>query len=104
MTILFEAISVVVRCDSLERLGSDGLDHVFSSIPNQTYYSDGSLARVGFLVEQDAFDFISFLESVGLVHLQGEESIDFTIVLQGQRTCLPARGWRDLNSTIKELC
>ena len=89
MTILLEAMSVVVRCDSLERLGSDGLDHVFSSIPNQTYCSDGSLARVGFLVEQDALDFISFLESVGLVHLQGEESIDFTIVLQGQKDLSP---------------
>lgn len=85
MTILIEAISIVVRCDSLERLGSEGLDIFYSSIPNQTYYSDGSLARVGFMDEQDALDFIAFLESLGLRHLQGEESVDFAIVLQGQK-------------------
>lgn len=84
MTILIEAISIVVRCDSLERLAPEGIDYFYSSIPNQTFYSDGSLARVGFMDEQDALSFISFLESLGLVHLQGEESIDFAIVLQGQ--------------------
>ena len=82
---MIEAISIVIRCDSLERLGSEGLDHFYSSIPNQTYYSDGSLARVGFMDEQDALGFISFLESLGLVHLQDDESIDFAIVLQDQR-------------------
>lgn len=85
MTILIEAISIVVRCDSLEKLGAEALDHFYSSIPNQTYYSDGSLARVGFMDEQDALGFISFLESLGLVHLRNDESIDFAIVLQDQR-------------------
>jgi len=84
MTILIEAISIVVRCDSLERLGPDGMDRFYSSIPNQTFYSDGSLARVGFMDEQDALGFISCLESLGLVYLQGEESVDFAIVAQGQ--------------------
>ena len=85
MTILIEAISIVVRCDSLERLGPETLDHFYSSIPNQTYYSDGSLARVGFMDEKDTLGFISILESLGLVHLQDDESIDFAIALQDQR-------------------
>lgn len=85
MTILIEAISVVVRCDSLERLGPEASDHFYSSIPNQTYYSDARLARVGFMDEHDALGFIAFLKSLGLVHLQDDESHDFAIVLQGQR-------------------
>ena len=84
MTILIEAISIVVRCDSLERLGVEGVNHFYSSIPNQTFYSDGSLARVGFMDESDALGFISCLESLGLVYLRGEESVDFAIVAQGQ--------------------
>ena len=84
MTILIEAISIVLRCDSIERLRPDGMDRFYSSIPNQTFYSDGSLARVGFMDEQDALGFISCLESLGLVYLQGEKSVDFAIVAQGQ--------------------
>jgi len=40
MTILIEAISVVVRLDALDRLGVDGRDAFFNLIPNQTYYED----------------------------------------------------------------
>ena len=85
MTILIEAISIVLRCDSLERLSPEILDQFYSSIPNQTYCSDGRLARVAFLDNQDANGFILFLETLGLVHLQDEESVDFTIALQGHK-------------------
>lgn len=85
MTILIEAINIVVRCDSLSRLGAEGEELFQSSIPNQTFYSDGYLARLGFMDEKDALDFALFVGSLGLVHLQGEECVDFAIVLQGQK-------------------
>ena len=91
MTILIEAISIVVRCDALERLGPDGLDHFYSSIPNQTYYSDGRLARVGFMEEEDALDFVAVMESLGLVHLEADVPADFTIVLQGETDSVPCK-------------
>ena len=102
MTILIEAISIVVRCDSLERLGPDGMDRFYSSIPNQTFYSDGSLARVGFMDEQDALGFISVLESLGLVHLQGDESVDFAIVARN-REKRRADATRKRNNIKREL-
>jgi len=92
MTILIEAISVVVRVDSLELLGSEILDRFYSYVSNnRTYYSDGKLARVGFLVEQDALDLVSFMESLGLVRLDGNTHVDFAILLQGQNDSVPCK-------------
>ena len=95
MTILIEAISVVVRIDSLELLGSEISDRFYSSVSNnRTYYSDGKLARVGFMEEQDALDFVYFLESLGLVRLDNDTSVDFAILLQGQNDSVLCK-WLD---------
>jgi len=91
MTILIEAISIVVRCDALERLGPDGQDHFYSSIPNQTYCSDGRLARVGFMEEKDALDFVAVMESLGLVRLEADAPADFMIALQGVTDSVPCK-------------
>jgi len=104
VTILIEAISIVVRCDSLERLAPEGIDYFYSSIPNQTFYSDGSLARVGFMDEQDALSFISFLESLGLVHLQGERALTSQLFFRVRMIHLDVNGWRDFRLITKGLC
>jgi len=90
MTILIEAISVVVRLDALDRLGVDGRDAFFNLIPNQTYYEDKKIGRVGFMEEHDALDFINNLSSIGLC--QSDDSgayMDFAILLQEQEEIKP---------------
>jgi len=85
MTILIEAISIVVRLDALDRLGVDGRDSFINLIPNQTYYEDEKIGRVGFMEEHDALDFIKKLSSIGLYQCDDSGAFkDFAILLQEQ--------------------
>ena len=59
MTILIEAINVVIKLESLKKIFGDNYDEFYGLIPNQSSYQDKKLLRVGFMVEDDLHNFIS---------------------------------------------
>lgn len=66
MAVLCEAISVVVRVDSVERYCLGGSQRFAELVPNSTFCTDGELFRVGFMVPDDVHDFIEQLRRHGL--------------------------------------
>ena len=85
MTILIEAINVVIKKDSLIRVFGDNYDEFQGLIPNQSSYEDEKLGRVGFMDDYGVNQFISSLENKGLRFLDENGNFDdFAIVCQGQ--------------------
>ena len=85
MTILLEAINVVIKKDSLRKVFGDNYDEFQGLIPNQSSYEDEKLRRVGFMDEYGVNEFISTLENKGLRLLdQNGNFDDFAIVCQAQ--------------------
>jgi hypothetical protein len=84
MSILIEAISVIVRNEALASHYPGGVSGYAADCPNHTFCSDGRLARIGFLSPRDVRFFVEMLESHGLVGQHGAASIDIAIVDQNQ--------------------
>ena len=85
MTILIEAINVVIKKDSLRKVFGDNYDEFQGLIPNQSSYEDEKLGRVGFMDEYGVNEFISTLGNKGLRLLDKNGNFDdFAIVCQGQ--------------------
>ncbi len=85
MTILIEAINVIIKKDSLIRVFGDNYDEFQGLIPNQSSYEDEKLGRVGFMDEYGVNEFIWTLEKKGLRFLDKNGNFDdFAIVCQGQ--------------------
>lgn len=84
MSVLVEAISVIVRNATLEASYPGGVAGYAADCPNGTFCSDGRLGRVGFLSAQDVRFFVDMLESHGMVHRRGLASIDIAVVDQNQ--------------------
>lgn len=76
MPVLVEAFSVLVRVESIQTKVGGGWDAFRRLIPNQTFCTDDELARVGFMVEEDAARFVDSLLEVGLEYLEGGTSDD----------------------------
>ena len=84
MAVLVEAISVVIRKDSLASKYPGGLDGFRSYVPNQTLCEDNSFARIGLMIPQDVRDYIEHLEACGLTYLSHDEPVDIVVVDQIQ--------------------
>lgn len=85
MSVLIEAVSVVVNRDSIRKKFSGGWSSFQSTIFSQySMCADSSLAAVNFLAARDAHSYMEFLEEMSFVYLQ-----DFAIVDQTQ-------GFKDL--------
>lgn len=66
MAVLVEALSVIVKRDSIDQYINGGWEKFISIVPNQTMCTDGELVRVGFMTPQDVECFVVELESQGL--------------------------------------
>ena len=82
MAVLIEAISVVVRADSILSKFSGGWDAFKSRVPNQTLCADNELARVGFMTPQDVESFVLLLKRSGLTYLEDGQAIDLVVADQ----------------------
>lgn len=89
MAVLVEAISVVIRRDSIDRRFRGGWDAFIAFVPNATLCYDGELARVGFMAPQDVEHFIDHLVRHGLTFLQGDKAIDIAVVDQQRGPTTP---------------
>ena len=84
MSVLIEAISVIVRNQTIDSRYPGGVTGYAADCPNHTFCSDGRLARVGFLSPRDVRFFVEMLESHGLMCRQGWASVDIAVVDQNQ--------------------
>lgn len=75
MAVLVEALSVIVRRDSIERYIVGGWEKFLDFVPNQTMCTDGDLVRVGFMSPRDVEDFVIHLEGAGLQFHYGNEKL-----------------------------
>ena len=82
MSVLVECISVIVRCDTLERLYPGGVVAYERLCPNATFCSDDRLTRVGFMTPDDVRAWCGHLERLGLVVLGEAGFEDVAIVDQ----------------------
>ena len=66
MSVLIEAISVVVPVPVLKQKMPGGFPGYIRGCPNQTFCHDGKLTRVGFMHSDDVERFVARLERSGL--------------------------------------
>jgi len=62
MSVLVEAISVIVRISTLRDKYPSGVDAYRALCPNRTYCADEPLTRIGFMVPDDVRGFVKILE------------------------------------------
>lgn len=82
MAVLIEAISVVIRADSLLRKFPGGWDGFKSHLSNETMCADNEIVRVGFMSLQDTESFVKLLTHSGITHLQDGHAIDLAVADQ----------------------
>jgi hypothetical protein len=82
MAILIEAISLVIRSDSILNIFPGGWDGFKNVVPNQTLCADNEIARVGFMSPQDVESFVKRLQRNGLEFLREGEAIDIAVADQ----------------------
>lgn len=82
MAVLVEALSVIVRKDSIESKFIGGKDAFLDLIPNTTFCYDDELARIGFMTPTDVEAFIENLEMHGLQFRSPIGAVDIAVVDQ----------------------
>ncbi|GAM96842.1 TPR repeat-containing protein [alpha proteobacterium U9-1i] len=95
MSVLVEAITVVVKANAIEKALPGGLRAFESAAPNSTFRSDGLLAAVGFMTPTDVEVFVRGLERDGLRHIRNGEAIDLAVVDQIHGPTVPC-DWLDV--------
>ena len=89
MPVLIEAITVVVRRDAVDAKLTGGWAALRELIPNQTFCTDGTLARVAFLDPNAVRQFVEELEAGGLTFAPDGEAVDLAVVDQFHGFTLP---------------
>jgi hypothetical protein len=82
MSVLVEAITVIVRAENLNRRYPGGLAALAAAAPNQTFRSDGQLAAIGFVTPSDVDVYIISLEEVGIRFVAKGRSRDIVVIDQ----------------------
>lgn len=94
MAVLIEAISVIVKADSIVTKYPGGWEQFQQDVPNQTLCADGELARVGFMSPQDVHSYLEFLEKRGLLFQSQGTCLDIAVVDQQRGFTIPCV-WAD---------
>ncbi|MGA7325452.1 MAG: hypothetical protein WBX25_13420, partial [Rhodomicrobium sp.] len=89
MSVLIEAITVVVRNDAVDRCVPGGVSGLAENSPNVTFRTDGSLAAVGFMTPADVEVYILKLEKSGLRFVEHGKCADLVVVDQIHGPTLP---------------
>ncbi len=89
MAVLVEAISVIVRRDSIDRSFDGGWRAFVSCVPNATLCTDNQLARVGFMDPKAVGKFVEGLQAAGLVFLESGKCTDIAVVDQERGPTIP---------------
>jgi len=82
MSVLIEAISVIIRRDAIEKKVAGGWSRFIEAVPNRTLCADDDLARIGFMNSDDMFAYVHRLEALGLQFVEGRKHVDIAVVDQ----------------------
>ena len=82
MSVLIEAISIVVPNDVLEAQYPHGVAGFARDCPNASFCSDGRLSRVGFMSARDTGFFLQLLQACGLDYRPEAAGADVVVVDQ----------------------
>jgi hypothetical protein len=82
MSVLVEAINVIVRQETLARKYPGGAEAYARDCPNKTFCADDHLTRVGFMNPAEVQNFVDVLVSFGFVFHDGEKFVDIAVVDQ----------------------
>ncbi len=80
MSVLVEAISVVIRAEALNTKFPGGWQGFLRSLPNRTLCADGELVRLGFMDPADVEAFVKKLQDRGLAFYRAGEFVDLAVV------------------------
>jgi hypothetical protein len=97
MSVLVEAITVVVRNDAVDRCIAGGVSTLAENAPNITFRTDGKLAAVGFMTPADVEVYILKLEKSGLRFVEEDGCCDICVIDQLHGPTLPC-DWIELES------
>jgi len=82
MSVLIEALNVIVQRATLDVKYPGGVVGYERDCPNQTFCTDNHLTRVGFMHPDDVKRFVTHLDAFGLVHLTDNLCVDIVVVDQ----------------------
>ena len=82
MSVLVEAITVVVRNDAVDRCVPGGVSALAKNSPNTTFRTDGKLAAVGFMTPTDVEVYILKLQKAGLRFVEQGSCCDIVVIDQ----------------------
>jgi hypothetical protein len=83
MSVLVEALTVIIRRERLTAIHPHAVDHFFTNAPNATARGDSYLVAVGFMNPDDARIYVRTLEQeAGFRHLENGECVDIAVVCQ----------------------
>jgi hypothetical protein len=80
MSVLVEAITVIVRNDDVDRHYPGGVTALAASAPNQTFRTDGQLTAIGFMAPSDVEVYILSLQKTGLRFVEDGHARDIVVV------------------------
>jgi len=83
------SISVVARNATIEARFLGGMPAFVRSCPNGTFCTDGTISRVGFMVQSDAHTFINRLRAAGLAPSSAGVASEIALVEQGRGFLFP---------------
>jgi hypothetical protein len=95
VSVLIEAVSIVVRNAALEAHYPHGVDGFARDCPNATFCSDGRLSRVGFMSMRDTGFFVQLLQACGLDYRSEGPAGDVVVVDQNTGSAQPCL-WLEL--------
>ena len=102
MAVLIEALSVVIRLETITDKYPGGVDQYIEDCPNYTLCLDDDIVRVGFMTGHDLFDFIGSLERLGFRHIDDDEFDEIAIVDQFDGIIRPCDWLEYMNLVIFE--
>ena len=102
MAVLIEAISVVIRLETLAEKYPGGVDQYAEDCHNGTFCMDKDIARVGFMSPEDVDAFIDNLELLGLTCVTNGEYEEIAVLAQFRGLILPCEWLECLDVKIFE--
>lgn len=79
MSILVEAITVIVRNTKVEATINGGVNTLRHNAPNGTFRTDGYLSAVGFMTPEDAERYIDALKNLDFTFVENDKSVDIVV-------------------------
>lgn len=102
MAVLIEAISVVIRIETIADKYPGGVEQYINDCPNRTLCMDDEIVRVGFMSSVDAQDYVGSLHRLGLRCLEDDDFDEIAVVDQDDGIIRPCEWLRFAKVVIFE--